>query len=55
MHAVDVRDGSGTGMPRAEPFASGLGGTKLVGKGMGGYGNEADGNAADAFTGATGA
>lgn len=45
----------GTGMPNAEPFASGLGGTKLVGKVIGGYGSEAEGEVADAFTAATGA
>lgn len=54
VQAEVLRAGMGTGIPSAEPFASGLGGTKLVGNGIGGYGSEADGEVADALKPATG-
>lgn len=54
VEAEVFRTGRGTGMPSAEPFASGFGGTRLVGKVIGGYGSDAEGDAADAFKEATG-
>lgn len=55
VQAEVLRADIGTGMPKAEPLASGLGGTKLVGNVIGGYGSEAEGEVADAFTAVTGA
>lgn len=54
MQAEVLRAGIGTGIPNAEPFASGFGGVKLEGNVMGGYGSEADGDVADALKPAAG-